>query len=188
MKKLNRINNGKEHISSRTFFWATKTQNPSSVRWVISILNNKGVPFHYTIIASGKDNENIHYQIHDLGLDEYINFINGLSHGDVIEKLSESDLFLLPSVGEGISNAVLEAMALGLPVISTDCGGMSEVIIDNKTGFLVPTRDPEAMARTIIKFCSLDEKEKTKLAHYEIIPLYNHRKIHIGDIKAEIKN
>ena len=96
---------------------------------------------------------------------EYINFINGLSHGDVIEKLSESDLFLLPSVEEGIANAVLEAMALGLPVISTDCGGMSEIIIDNKTGFLVPTRDPEAMARTIIKFCSLDEKEKTEIIH-----------------------
>jgi colanic acid/amylovoran biosynthesis glycosyltransferase len=79
-------------------------------------------------------NENIHFQIHDLGLIECVTFINGLPHHEVIDKLSSNDLFLLPSLAEGISNAVLEATALGIPVISTDCGGMTEIIKDEDIG------------------------------------------------------
>ena len=131
----------------------------------ISILNNKGVPFHYTIIASGKDNENIHYQIHDLGLKESVTFINGLPHDEVIEKLLESDLFLLPSLEEGISNAVLEAMALGVPVISTDCGGMGEVIRNGDNGYLVPSRDPNSMASAILNFINSDNNNKSKIVY-----------------------
>ena len=131
----------------------------------ISILNNKGVPFHYTIIASGKDNENIHYQIHDLGLKESVTFINGLPHDEVIEKLLESDLFLLPSLEEGISNAVLEAMALGVPVISTDCGGMGEVIRNGDNGYLVPSWDPNSMASAILNFINSDNNNKSKIVY-----------------------
>ena len=103
--------------------------------------------------------ENILYQIYDLGLTENVTFINGLSYEKVIDMVSNSTLFLLPSVEEGISNAVLEAMALGIPVISTDCGGMREVVINNNNGFLVPVREPNAMAEAIQNFINLDEKE-----------------------------
>jgi len=129
----------------------------------MSILRKEKVDFHYTIIASGRDQENIFYQIHDLGLSEYVTFINGLSHKEAIDKISESDLFLLSSVGEGISNVVLEAMALGIPVISTDCGGMGEVIRNSKNGFLVPVRDSESMAKAIRNFNDLDKMKKNNI-------------------------
>ena len=129
----------------------------------MSILRKEKVDFHYTIIASGRDQENIFYQIHDLGLSEYVTFINGLSHKEAIDKISESDLFLLSSVGEGISNVVLEAMALGIPVISTDCGGMGEVIRNSKNGFLVPVRDSESMAKAIQNFNDLDKMKKNNI-------------------------
>ena len=125
-------------------------------------LMKKSINFHYTIIAGGKDDENILYQIYDLGLTENVTFINGLSHEKVIDMVSNSTLFLLPSVEEGISNAVLEAMILGVPVISTDCGGMSEVI-NNNNGFLVPIRDSESMAEAIQKFIIIDETSKMKI-------------------------
>ena len=128
------------------------------------ILKNKKIKFYYTIIASGKDQENILYQIHDLGLNECVSFINDeLSHDEVLKKVSECDLFLLPSLEEGISNAVIEAMALGLPVISTDCGGMGEVIRNSENGFLVPVRDSESMAKAIQNFIDLDEMEKNNM-------------------------
>jgi len=129
----------------------------------MSILRKEKVDFHYTIIASGRDQENIFYQIHDLGLSEYVTFINGLSHKEAIDKISESDLFLLSSVGEGISNVVLEAMALGIPVISTDCGGIGEVIRNSKNGFLVPVRDSESMAKAIRNFNDLDKMKKNNI-------------------------
>ena len=128
------------------------------------ILKNKKIKFYYTIIASGKDQENILYQIHDLGLNECVSFINDeLSHDEVLKKISECDLFFLPSLEEGISNAVLEAMALGVLVISTDCGGMGEIIKNGKNGFLVPVRDADSMAGTIRKFIDLDEMKKNNI-------------------------
>ena len=50
--------------------------------------------------------------------------------------MRESDCLILPSVQEGISNVVLESMAIGLPIISSDCGGMKEIINDGRNGFL----------------------------------------------------
>jgi colanic acid/amylovoran biosynthesis glycosyltransferase len=130
----------------------------------MSILRKEKVDFNYTIIAGGRDQENILYQIHDLGLNECVSFINDeLSHDEVLKKVSECDLFLLPSLEEGISNAVIEAMALGLPVISTDCGGMGEVIRNSENGFLVPVRDSESMAKAIQNFIDLDEMEKNNM-------------------------
>ena len=126
----------------------------------MSILRKEKVDFHYTIIASGRDQENIFYQIHDLGLSEYVTFINGLSHKEAIDKISESDLFLLSSVGEGISNVVLEAMALGIPVISTDCGGMEEVIKNEGNGFVISVREPKLIAIQIQRFLKISNNDR----------------------------
>jgi len=60
-------------------------------------------------------------------------------------------VFLLSSLSEGISNAALEAMACGLPVVTTDCGGMREAVTDGIEGFVVPVRDPEAMAEALLR-------------------------------------
>ena len=139
----------------------------------MSILRQKGIYFHYTIIASGKDHENILFQIHDLGLNDYISFINGLSHEDVIKKLSDYDLFLLPSLEEGISNSVLESMAQGVPVISTDCGGMSEVINDNKNGFLIPGRDPILMAKKINYYLNMSSDKKDNIINNATLTIKN---------------
>src|SRR5690606_38117375 len=64
-------------------------------------------------------------------------------------------LLLMPGLEEGIPNVVVEGMALGLPVISTDCGGIPELIINGKEGWLIPMRNPEAMATAIEIFSSL---------------------------------
>ena len=60
-------------------------------------------------------------------------------------------MFLLSSVSEGISNAALEAMACGLPLVTTDCGGMREAVRDGIDGFVVPLRDPRAMAAALAR-------------------------------------
>ena len=73
---------------------------------------------------------------------------------DIADLLPHFDVFVLPSLAEGISNTVLEAMATGLPVIATRVGGNPELIEDGLTGRLVAPEDSEAMARNIADYFS----------------------------------
>jgi glycosyltransferase involved in cell wall biosynthesis len=85
-----------------------------------------------------------------LGLDGRVTFTG--FRRDVPDLLSEIAVSVLPSVGEGLSNSILEAMAVGVPVVATDVGGNREAIQDGVTGFVVPPRDAPALARGICQF------------------------------------
>src|SRR5207237_5161057 len=65
---------------------------------------------------------------------------------DVPARLREADLFVLPSRSEAFPNALLEAMAAGLPIVASAVGGIPEMIDDARTGFLIPPRHPAALA------------------------------------------
>lgn len=69
---------------------------------------------------------------------------------DVPDVMRGLDCFVLPSLAEGVSNTILEAMASGLPVIATDVGGNGELVGDGRTGALVPSDDPVAMAKALL--------------------------------------
>jgi glycosyltransferase involved in cell wall biosynthesis len=70
---------------------------------------------------------------------------------DVGRLLARAGLFAMSSVSEGIPLALLEAMARGLPVAATNVGGIREVVVEGETGFLVPGRDPAALARAMLR-------------------------------------
>lgn len=70
------------------------------------------------------------------------------------------DCFILPSLGEGISNTILEAMASGLPIIATAVGGNVELVQDGLNGCLVPAANPEALAKSIVGFVQQRESAK----------------------------
>jgi glycosyltransferase involved in cell wall biosynthesis len=70
---------------------------------------------------------------------------------DVRELLAETTVSVLPSLSEGLSNVLLESMAVGVPVIGTTVGGTPEIIEDGVTGFLIPPRDAESLARAMCR-------------------------------------
>ncbi|HUP23851.1 MAG TPA: glycosyltransferase [Thermoanaerobaculia bacterium] len=76
-------------------------------------------------------------------------WLGTLAPEQVPRLLRASDAFVLASHDEGLSNAVLEAMATGLPVVATDVGGHSEVIVDGRSGLLVPPRDVDRLAQAL---------------------------------------
>ena len=121
-------------------------------------LKDKGVEFIYTIIGAGQDEELL-YMIEAFALQNQVYLIEKLSSSEVYVKVKKASLFLLPSLEEGIANVAVEAMALGTPVISTNCGGMEELITHGKEGWIVPTRDSLALAEQIEAFTKLTEKE-----------------------------
>jgi sugar transferase (PEP-CTERM/EpsH1 system associated) len=78
------------------------------------------------------------------------------SRNDASDYLRALDVFVLPSLTEGISNALLEAMASGLPAVVTAVGGNSELVADADTGFLVPRGDPPAMCAALARYVDDD--------------------------------
>jgi colanic acid/amylovoran biosynthesis glycosyltransferase len=108
-----------------------------------------GIPVQFDIIGSGPDESQIHFTIHDLGLQDHVHLSGKLAQEQIKEKLQSADVFLLSSLSEGISNAVLEAMSCGIPVVTTDCGGMREAITDGLEGLVVPLRNPGAITSAL---------------------------------------
>jgi L-malate glycosyltransferase len=69
---------------------------------------------------------------------------------DVRPFLAAADVFLLPSLHEGLPTAILEAMSMSLPVVATSVGGIPELVVVNETGFLIAPRDPDAIAHYVV--------------------------------------
>lgn len=86
-------------------------------------------------------------QVHRLGLEARVHFL-GLRQ-DISRILALLDVFVLPSLSEGLSMAILEAMIAGKPVVATQVGGNPELVLDGETGFLVPPRDSQALASSV---------------------------------------
>lgn len=128
----------------------------------MSILKQKGFKFTYTIIGLGQ-NEELLFQRNQLGLNNEVTFIDKVPFEKVEKYLIKSHILLLSSTKEGIANVVIEAMALGVQVVSTDCGGISELISHKENGFIVPIRDPLAIAEAIVYTQSLTIENKTNL-------------------------
>jgi len=85
----------------------------------------------------------------ELGVAAHVIFAG--ERNDVSEILREVNISVLPSLSEGLSNSLLEAMAAGLPVVATNVGGNPEIVQDGKTGYLVPARDSHALGDEIIR-------------------------------------
>lgn len=113
--------------------------------------------FHYDIVGDGLLMEALNQMARDLGIAENITFHGYLGQGGSMTTLiHNANVFVHPSVltkqndKEGIPGAIVEAMASGLPVISTYHGGIPFVICDRKTGFLIKEKDARAMAKLLV--------------------------------------
>lgn len=102
------------------------------------------------LVGGGSQYEAVARAVHEAGLEDDV-WLPG-SRNDVPELLAGMDLFALPSLAEGISNTVLEAMAAGVAVVATDVGGNAELIARDASGVLVPPGDPAALAEALAHY------------------------------------
>ncbi len=108
---------------------------------------NKG---HLTIVGDGPQFNYIKEKISDMGLDQSIEMVGRRRGEEIIKYLSESDIFLFPSKGEGVSLSLLEAFAAGLPAVSFNVIGVNDLVENGKTGVVVEAMDAEAYKEGII--------------------------------------
>ena len=102
------------------------------------------------IVGDGESREACRVMLQQAGI-EHLAWLPG-ERSDVSELMQLFDIFVLPSLAEGISNAILEAMSCGLPVIATSVGGNVELVIDSQTGKLIPPSNPEALAKSLLEY------------------------------------
>lgn len=102
------------------------------------------------IIGDGSEKENLESKIKNLGLEKRVLMTGKISHENLLLYLKAADIFVLNTGYEGLSHQLLEAMAVGIPVVTTDVGGNPEIIIKGKNGLLVGRNNKEDLRNAIV--------------------------------------
>ncbi len=188
---FNKLKNGVVIPNPITVPKNNKQPNPKKI---VSVGNFRAVKNHKMLINAfhkfHKNNPNVVLNIYGDGelYDEIQNQINSFNlttnvilHGsipNVIEEIADASIFCLSSNSEGLSNALLEAISLGIPCISTDVAGADEYVVDGESGFIVPVGDEDAFAdrlnklyndKELLKQFSIKSKEMSKKCSFDTV-------------------
>lgn len=133
------------------------------------LLKEQGLPFHCAIIGEGDERHNLEAQIRQHSLDKDITLLGAKTQAEVKKLIQRATVFVLPCIvddngdRDGLPTVLLEAMALGTPVISTRVTGIPEIIEHGKTGCLVEEKDSRELAQTIQELLGSDSR-RTRLS------------------------
>ena len=104
----------------------------------------------FLIVGEGPEEQNIRAQIERLGLTAEVRMLG--FRDDLLDVFRSLNLFVIPTVeGDTIPQVLMQALAIGLPVVSTTTGSIPDVVAEGESGFLVPPRDPDALADRIVR-------------------------------------
>lgn len=175
------INNGKGvshtpckiiHISC----FEDKSKNISGLLESLKIVEERGIDFQCTLIGEGMDFEMMKQKAESLQLINKVSFTGLLEGQALADELSSGDFLVLSSNYENMPVVILEALASGLPVVSTDVGGIKEMIDETK-GILVKPRDKEALAEAIIKMIETYKNYDAIYLRNSVIEKYGHESV-----------
>jgi len=136
----------------------TRLKEKKGFPWLLealAILKTRGVPFTLEVYGEGDQREPLERRIGELGLSDRVRLEGAIEHDRIPGVLAGAGIFVLPCVvlanqdRDGIPNTIIEALATGVPVISTAISGIPEAVRDGESGLLVPERDAEALAAAI---------------------------------------
>lgn len=115
----------------------------------IALLRYWGIAVEFHIVGGGDHLEAVAFCRRQFGLEDCVSLLGALPAEGVLREMHWADVFLHAAVSEGFCNAVIEAQATGLPVVTSDADGLAENVEDGVTGFVTPRRDPRAMAERL---------------------------------------
>ncbi|GAA4745100.1 glycosyltransferase [Sphingomonas daechungensis] len=118
------------------------------------LLADRSTKVHLTLIGSGPLEGLIRSEIANEGMADYVELTGELPPGQVRERLEASDVFCLTSFAEGLPISIMEAMAVGVPVVASSIAGIPELVVNGETGLTVPAGNVEALADAIEKLLS----------------------------------
>ena len=130
----------------------------------------------FVICGTGELDRELKNLVKALGLKNRVKFLGNVDHGELPKVLQASDIFVRPSLSEGLGNAFLEAMACGLPTIGTMVGGIPDFLADGKTGFACEVKSPESVAHNVKKILAMSEDRLSEIratAGQMVVDKYN---------------
>lgn len=128
----------------------------------MAIVGNEIPDARLLIIGNGTLEKDLKLKVKGLNLENNIKFLGEISNESLLEYLSMADVFVRPSLSEGLGTAFLEAMAAGLPIIGTPVGGIPDFLKDGETGLFCKVADPKDLAEKIVRILK-DEKLREKI-------------------------
>lgn len=140
-----------------------------------SHLRSKGYALQLTFIGDGPDRASLEREVAEHALSDHVTFCGALNHNQTREQVAQADIFALASFAEGIPVALMEAMAMGIPCVSSIIAGIPELIRDNIDGLLVPASSVESFS-SAIESLVLNRDLRQHLgaaARARVIELYN---------------
>lgn len=142
-----RLNVRPEELLLSTVSWLHRWKNPQVIVQACGRLARRGVPFRLIVAGDGEMREELQLLSRTLEIADRITWLGYYPQPN--EVLQAADVFLLASVGEACANALLEAMACGLPIVASQSGGTPELVADGQTGILVPPMDAFGFADAV---------------------------------------
>ena len=118
---------------------------------VIQALQYLPVNVKFLILGQGPQEAELKAQAAAFEVADRVNFLGYVPHKDMPQYLHVSDMFIRPSISEGLGNSFLEAMAAGIPVIATPVGGIPDFLIDGETGLFCEVKNPKSIAQKVEK-------------------------------------
>lgn len=143
----------KKESGKPTFLYVGRLVKQKGLEYLIKgvgILRNKKNNFQVWIAGNGPLREKLNELSRSLNVTNYIRFLGNLSDNDITRLYCTADVFVLPSIWEGLPLALLEAWGAGLPVITTRVGGIPDVCVDRENALIVPAKDPTALAEAML--------------------------------------
>lgn len=138
------------------------------------ILLDRGMNHTLTFVGTGPDQETLSHQA-EKDVMMHVRFTGGLDPAGVKSEYAKADIFILPSFAEGVPVVLMEAMASGVPVISTRITGIPELIESGKDGLLVPPSDVDSLVEAILQLITRPDLRRTmsEEARRKVLGLYN---------------
>jgi glycosyltransferase involved in cell wall biosynthesis len=144
-----------------------------------------GLPgLHLVVVGDGPERARLEAQAHERGVDGRVRFTGSLPRSEALSLLRGADAAILTSAWENFPHGVVEALAVGTPVIATRTGGVSEVVTDGENGLLVPPGDPPAFAAAVSRFVADGHlRERLRAAAAPSVAVYDPDRVY-GRLEA----
>lgn len=141
----------------------------------LALLSKDGVVFSCSLIGDGPERSSLESLCRQFGIADRVRFLGAMAHQPTLSEVAHADVFVLASFAEGLPVALMEAMALGVPCISTTIAAIPELIDTGRNGLLVPPANPCALHNALMQLAGEDElrRELGQVARTTVEDSYN---------------